>query len=215
MLCEITLEPAKPIPGRVLGPDGKPLGGCFVTGLTGSPHHYSYETLLHENPSFRVRGLDPNRPRTIVFFHPKKKLGKVQVVRTDQSGLLQVRLEALSSVTGCILDADGRPRPGLPVQARFSQKPEDTVHVPLEILFDQAWRQRLEVRGTTDAGGKFRLDGLMPGLKYTLEVLEGEGGGSVEFLRSLESWDAESGQMKDLGDLKSKLSPEKGSKETP
>jgi hypothetical protein len=215
MRCEIALEPAKPIPGEVQGPDGKPLGGYYVTGLTGSPHHYSFERLRHDNPSFRVRGLDPNRPRTVVFFHPEKKLGKVQVVRGDEVTPFQVRLGALSSVTGRILDADGRPRPGLTVHARISQKPEDTVQLPIDILFDGAWRQSLEARGTTDVGGRFLLDGLMPGRSYTLEVREGEGSGTVEFLRQPDGWATESGKTKELGDFKRKLVPESGSKEKP
>jgi protocatechuate 3,4-dioxygenase beta subunit len=212
---KIALDPATPISGEVHTPDGKPLGGYYVTGLTGSPHHYSFERLQHESPSFRVRGLDPDRPRTVVFFHPEKKLGKVQVVRADQGGPLQVRLEALGSATGSILDADGRPRSSLQVHARISQKPEDSAQLPLDILFDGAWRQRLEARGTTDASGKFRLDGLMPGLKYVLEVREGEEGAVVELLRPPGSWAIDSGGNKDLGDFKSRLLPEKGSKENP
>jgi hypothetical protein len=150
-----------------------------------------------------------------VFFHPEKKLGKVQVVRDGQPAPLQVRLDALGSATGRILDADGRPCPGLTVHARISQKPEDTDHIPLYILFDGEWRQRLEVRGTTDAGGKFRLDGLMPGLKYTLEVRESEEGGTVEFLRPPDSWSVETGRTKDLGDFKCKMVRAEGSNEKP
>ncbi len=202
---EITLDPVKPIPGEVKGPDGKPLGGYYVTGLTGSPLHHSYESLLQESPSFRVRGFDANGPRMLVFFHPEKRLGTVQIVREAPHDSLEVRLASLSIVTGRFLDAQNRPWSGLHLHARLSAKPEDTSNIPFDLLFNPEWRKRLEPRGVTDADGKFRLDGLMPGLKYTLEVREGDGGSPVELRHPLDSWAAaESGKSKDLGDLKSR-----------
>jgi RNA polymerase sigma factor (sigma-70 family) len=203
---DIALEPARAIAGRVLGPDGRPLSGYFVAGLTGSPVMHAYQMLRREEPAFRVRGLDPGRPRSVVFSHPEKKLGKVLVVRAEETGPLEVRLEPCSSATGRILDARGRPWPGLRIRARLSPREEDNRDLPIGLHFDPEWQQRLAARATTDADGKFRLDGLMPGLKYALEVSEHEVRSRADLLFPLEdSWpSAESGKTRDLGELKSK-----------
>jgi RNA polymerase sigma factor (sigma-70 family) len=204
---EIALEPAKPIPGRVLDADGNPLGGCFIAGLTGSPVMHSYQVNLHENPSFRVRGVDPGRPRTVVFIHPAKKLSEVRIVRRDERGPLEVRLKPLSAATGRILDADGRPRAGLQVVARVIRiGKEDDHKLPTLFLLQEGLRfHHLDPQGTTDADGKFRLAGLLPGLQYALVVREGEGRDPVKLDLPPDGWTAAaSGQTKDLGDLKSK-----------
>jgi RNA polymerase sigma factor (sigma-70 family) len=202
---EIKLEPARPIPGEVLGPDGKPLGGYFVAGLTGSPVFHSYQIELHADPSFRVRGCDPAHPRTLVFLHPEKKLGRVQVVRGDEHGPLRIRLQPLSAATGRILSSDGRPQADLRVRAQPSRKDVDDNLLPTLFQLEQGLQaNRLDPQGTTDAGGRFRLDGLVPGLEYTLEVSDGLGRSRMTLMIPLESWRAASGQTKDLGDLRSK-----------
>jgi RNA polymerase sigma factor (sigma-70 family) len=198
MHYDIALEPAKPIPGQVLDPEGKPLGGYFAAGLTGSPLTLSYQLNLHEQSSFRVRGFDPGRPRTVLFIHPEKKLGKVIIVRENQRDSLQVRLEPLGAVTGRILDAEGRPRVGLQVHAPINEKQPNLVRTLF--LFEIGLKQHhLDPLARTDADGKFRLDALMPGLKYTLLVGEEESKPGTRIVKDLT---VESGKIKDFGDLK-------------
>jgi hypothetical protein len=206
--CEIALEPAKPIPGEMRGPDGKPMSGCFIAGLTGSPMMHSYQLELHERSSFRVRGVDPGRPRTVIFLHPKKKLGKVEIVQADQPRPLQVRLEPLGGLVGRVLDAEGRPQVGLQVRARLGRK--DDNFLPTMFQFEEGLREyQLDPLGKTDAGGKFRLDGLMPGLNYTLLVTRGETDSDPIVVARHENVMVQSGKTRDLGDLKSKQAPEK------
>ena len=191
--CDIALEPAKPIPGQVFGPDGKPLGGYFVAGLTGTPLILSNQVDLHEKPTFEVRGFDPGRPRTLIFIHPEKNLGKVVIVRENQSDPLRVRLESLGAAAGRMLDEQGRPRASLPVRVRLSRNDDNflpTLHqFEMGLLF-----YHLEPKAKTDREGKFRLDGLMPGLIYTLVAGE----------REIEKFTVESGKTKQLGDLHDK-----------
>ncbi len=188
--CDIALEPAKPIPGQVFDPDGKPLGGYFVAGLTGSPIILSNQMELQEKTTFQVRGFDPGRPRTLIFIHPEKKLGKVVIVREDQRDPLQVRLESLGAVVGRVLDEVGRPRASIPLRVRLSRN--DDNFLPTLHQFDMGLRfYHLEPTAKTDHDGKFRLDGLIPGLKYTLVAGE----------REIEKITIESGKIKDLGDL--------------
>ncbi len=202
---DIALEPAKPIPGRVFDPEGKPLGGYFVLGLTGSAVFHSDPWDLHESPSFQVRGVDPARPRTLVFAHPTKKLGKFQMVRRDQRVPLRIRLEPLSAVRGRILDAEGRPRAGLRV--RVLPDKESNGLPSIALLLQGLQFHHIDSQGTTDSGGKFQLNGLIPGLKYTLNVREDKVNSLVEFREEPGLFSVESGKTRDLGELQSKPAP--------
>jgi RNA polymerase sigma factor (sigma-70 family) len=205
MRCDIALEPAKPILGQVLDPDGKPLDGYFVAGLNGSPLTLSNEQNLHEKPTFQVRGFDPGRPRILIFIHPEKKLGKVVILREAPRESLQVRLGPLGAMAGRVLDAEGRPRAGLQVHAEFSPKDNDHLLRRTLFVFEMGLQlHHLDPAAKTDASGKFRLDGLMPGLKYTLLVSEGEMKSGMRTVVRREALTVDSAKTKDLGYLKSK-----------
>jgi hypothetical protein len=199
---EIALEPAAAVQAAVVGPDGQPLKGYYVAGLTGSPRIHSSSTLPQWAATCTFRGLDVRRPRTVVVFSPEKKLAAVQVVRGDEASPLQVRLRPLSSLTGRVLAADGRPRAGLRVSAVLTRTGEDADRLPVQLLFAAGrWVAELEPKATTDADGKFRLDGLLPGLKYTLAVSEGEAADDKALLRREDVSPPAAGRKEDLGDM--------------
>jgi hypothetical protein len=67
------------------------------------------------------------------------------------------------------------------------------------LLYDsRAWEKILNREATTDKDGKFRLDGLVPGLAYDLGVNDG----APQDVIRRESLSVESGTANDLGDLK-------------
>jgi hypothetical protein len=196
----------------VVGPDDKPLAGAHVAGLT--PIHYSPSPSRGlETAAFTALGLSPRRARAVVFFHPEKKLGKVEFVRGDDAGPLTVRLEPLGTLAGRVLDAEGRPWAGAKVHAELVA--QITGHEGLAALVVTTFgRPLLTVEQTTDREGKFRLAGLLPGLpNYVLSVTdpEQEGEQRVSYY-SAYPLAVESGRTKDLGDLRSKFTP-KGGKE--
>jgi RNA polymerase sigma factor (sigma-70 family) len=202
---DIALEPGQTRSGTVLGSDGKPLAGAYVAGrrpviVNGrdfSPEFFRQNSL--KGASFTAFGLNPRRARNLVFFHGEKKLGKVQPVRGDEKGPLTVRLEPLGAVAGRLLDQEGRPRAGLTVRAKLSHGNDVRRDMPWELV--EGMGPLLVVTQTTDRDGRFRLDGLLPGLKYRLTT---EGDTYV-----LEDLTAEPAKTKDLGDLKSNLVPGK------
>jgi hypothetical protein len=200
---EVALEPAAAVQATVVGPDDKPIRGYYVAGLTASPRIHSSSILPQASATFTVRGLDVRRPRTVVVFSGEKKLGKVQVVRGDEPRPLRVRLEQLSSLTGRVLGADGRPRAGLHVGATLSRTGDDAARLPIQLFLSVGtWVANLERKTTTDAEGKFRLDGLLPGLKYTLVVSEGEPADADRVLLRRDSVSPpEAGRNEDLGDV--------------
>jgi len=201
---DIALEAAAAVKASVVGVDGKPCGAYFVAGLTASPRNNSSWLMPHESPTFTVRGLDARQQRTVVVYSAEKKLGKAQVVRGDEAGAIAVRLQPLSSLTGRVLDADGRPWAGVHVEAMLDGKGDNGARLPVQLFITTGtWAAHLEGKATTDADGKFRLDGLLPGLKYTLLASEG---GSADPDRLIVKRDGVSppaaGHNEDLGDLR-------------
>ena len=66
---DIALEPARTRKGSVVGPDGKPLAGAHVAGLSGVTRLLFGRTDQMDTDSFSAGGIDPKRPRNIVFVH--------------------------------------------------------------------------------------------------------------------------------------------------
>src|SRR5262249_2979516 len=73
--------------------------------------------------------------------------------------------------------------------------------LPVDLRFDYpAWDGLLKVEATTDKDGKFRLEGLVPGLKYSLV----EGDRRHAFGGKADETAGEPGKTTDAGDLSSK-----------
>ena len=193
---DIALEPGQTRTGTVLGPDGKRLPGAFAGGL--SPTDVSrVPPLKLEAATFTAAGLSKHTPRPLFFFHPEKRLSKLEWVKGDGAGPISVRLEPPGELTGRVVDAAGRPLAGLRVHPYF----EDVVvnkHIPFEFLEPSSPLRRETTN--TDADGKFRLEGLIPGLKYHL--IASGGGLGERFVDLAREQSVESSKVKGLGDLK-------------
>jgi RNA polymerase sigma factor (sigma-70 family) len=201
---DIRLEPAAKIGAEVVGPDGKPLSGYYAAGLTGSARNNVSWMTPHGSPSFTVRGLDVRGSCTVVVCSSDGKLGKALVVRGDEREPVPVRLEPFSSVTGRVVDDAGRPLSGVHVRAVLSRTGEDLDRLPVQFFITRGtWAARLEGKAVTDAAGKFRLRGLLPGLKYGLVVSEDESEDPDRLvLRRDILAPAEAGRNLDLGELR-------------
>jgi hypothetical protein len=165
-------------------PDGKPLTGVSITGLTST--RTDSEGKARKDAAFTVMALEPGRERTLIFYHEEKKLGKVLQMRGGEKGPLTVKLEQLGIVSGRMVDAPGRPMAGLTVRVRQSGP-----------VFDP--------KTTTDGDGKFRVEGLLPQSKFVLAIAEGDPWkrrSTIVYFDDVLS--VESGATKDLGDIKPK-----------
>src|SRR5262249_19134748 len=112
---DITLDSGRSLSGKVVGPDGKPLAGVHGVGLGGRgregfPAPRQSEGL--KGAEFTAHGLNPRRPRALIFFHLEKRLARVLLVRGDEPAPLVVRLAPLGTVRGRLVDAAGRPVAG-------------------------------------------------------------------------------------------------------
>jgi hypothetical protein len=182
--CDLVLEPGRALRVRVEGPDGQPLDGANVHGQ-GTRDQWG-DALPAEFP---VYGLEEGKGRTLLFRHDKKGLAGLREIKADESGPVVVRLRPAASVRGRLLTDDGKPWRHTEVSVRFplTGRPNWVfIHGPDKVR--------------TDAEGRFRIDGLIPGLKYHAVVLQTRTR-AVYAREVFPDLTLTSGEAKDLGDV--------------
>jgi RNA polymerase sigma factor (sigma-70 family) len=192
--CDMLLDPGRTLKGRVLGPDGKPLGGVRVSGLrTYNGHgHWEYEPL--RTAEFVVTGLDRGQVRLLQFIHSEKKLAGSLVVKGEEKGPVTVQLVAAGALTGRLVTPDGEPATGGQLVALSSpiDQPDPARENPT------VGSLRADIVPHKD--GKFRIEGVIPGLSYYLGYTKGMylhrlGGAAGDKVT------IKPGEDKDLGDV--------------
>jgi hypothetical protein len=188
IICDVALVPGRTLAGRIVGPDGKPLAGARVCGLS-DDGRWTMDSL--PGAEFTVKALGPNKPRLLQFVHEGKKLSGFLRLRGDEKDTLQVRLEPCGTLIGRLVTPDGKPMAHAIVVCNASEK-----HYSGLDYESFPWVQ-------PDKSGRFSIEGLAPGLKYGLlfiqrpHELEIVGGKPRELA-------IKSGETKDLGELTSK-----------
>jgi RNA polymerase sigma factor (sigma-70 family) len=205
LVHEFELYPGKTRTGRVVGPDVQPLDGIRVAGLAAveGPEQM-------KSPAFTLTGLS-NRQRLLVFYHAEKKLGAVFEVRADTPEPLVVKLQPLGSVEGRVIDTEGEPCAGLEVTLRaVASRLESYENLPLEYVTFQGvhniqhalWSGFTGRKTTTDKDGRFRLEGVFPGLRYQLYASDGDVRKARTLVAQRQGIRVEAGGKKDVGAVK-------------
>jgi protocatechuate 3,4-dioxygenase beta subunit len=174
---DVTLDPGWTFTGTVLSPDGRPLAGAWGMGI--GPIKAA---------EFTMRGFNPRRPRELLFRHPETGLVGLGRPPKDNGGSIFVRLGPGATLTGRLLDAEGRPQADVALKAYF--RPDEGPARPARSEYGSHERIR------TDREGRFRIEALPPGYRFRLLVEKGRDLISGNGLRS--------GQTKDLGDVRMK-----------
>ena len=158
--CDLFVERGKTLTVQVQDADGKPLPGATIGGMTASwPNVFPLK-----EASCTVYALDPQKPRTLVFYHVGRKLAGKLTVRGDEKEPPAVRLSAVGSVRGRLVDLDGQPLAGIEVRPSYP--------APAAQELERQLNQGHEaVR--TDKDGRFRLEGVIPDLKFGLSLVKG------------------------------------------
>jgi hypothetical protein len=138
-----------------------------------------------------VYALDPAKPRTVVFYHAEQKLAGTLTVRGDEAGPLTARLGPAGVIAGRVLDADGQPVAGVTVGLIYWDETAREV--------DRHLRQRKELP-RTDATGRFRIEGIVPGVKFELGFRKGPA--ALILQPRGQSRQVGAGATLDLGDLR-------------
>jgi len=190
LTCDITLDPGRTLTGTVVGPDGKPLSGARMGGVEGWSIH-SWEHTTQPTAKFTVYGVKAGEQRYVLAMHEEKQLAGLLMIQGEEKGPLTLQLKPWAVVSGRLVTSNGQPR----------SKAELTLELYGERLFDPRGGYHRVRSFHTDKDGKFRIDALVPGLKYTMTYKTGKGrlAGTV-----FEDLILQSGQTKDLGDVQVK-----------
>src|SRR5262249_8016696 len=167
LTATLEVEPAKGRGGKVVGPDGEPLSGVKAAGLTaGRP------PAVLGSADFTLSGLLAGNTRLLIFVHEEKKVGAVVPVAGDSTESITVKLAPLGAAAGKVARANEMVA-GLTVTAipdvadakRFENLPTDTLKIQGTLGMQRGpWRSWTIRTTKTDAEGKFKLEGLLPGL---------------------------------------------------
>jgi hypothetical protein len=197
---ELTATVSRDRPRQVslVDPDNKPVEGATSEGLTFFP--WDHEPRLRA-ASFPVTKLHPDRLRRITFFREDRKLIGFLGARGDGEAPYTVRMQRWGTVTGRIVDGNGK---ALPPAERAKG---DAISA---YLFMGNWGGIVtngdptvgeHPGGQADEQGRFRLERLVPGLRYSARIYRGTG---MFAGMAFENLVLEPGEVRDLGDIRSK-----------
>lgn len=180
--CDILLDPGRTLVIQVRGPDGKRQGGVRVQGLWASA-----PTAWAEMASarFNLYALEPGKKQLLLLEHPGKNLVARREIKGDERGPIVITLQPAGRIVGRVVDEQGRPFANAEVTVMFRLAP----NAPPRF----SWRHF-----QTDADGKFRIDGVLPGASYHAHV------GPPDLYTHIifENLSVPSGKTKDLGKVK-------------
>ncbi len=185
---DLQVDPGNTLEITVLDPEGNPLSGTKVQGL-GAIYPRPAE---EPSPKVVIRGLDPSTPRRVTVWHQGRKLVGTAYLKGDESGSITLPLQPWGAVMGRVVDDEGKPRKGLLVGTLGGmalKHPETQAVLPSLVEYG---------RMVTDGEGRFRIEGLIPGLQYGGSAADGSRFVGMLFRNLV----VKSGESRDLGEIK-------------
>src|SRR5262249_57827328 len=134
---------------------------------------------------------------SVSFAHKERKLVGHVVLRGDEKEPVTVHMEPWGVLTGRLVGDDGKPVAGVQLGWHYPALPAPGLPPPPEPF-------------TTAADGRFRVEGLTPGVKFAI-TLQGDKKKAMTYSagEALAGLMIEPGQTQDLGDVRAKVGPPK------
>ncbi len=160
---------------RVVDPSGIPVARARIQGLS----WLADWSPPQESPEFRVTGLRRGEKRRLHAILEDRKLAGWVEILAEAEGAVDLKLQPWATAVGRLVDDDREPRANVAV-----------------VLDIDHWRPY-----TTDASGRFRIEGLIPGMPQDIWVSPMNGVLDGKCVRGLV---LAAGEVKDLGDVREK-----------
>jgi RNA polymerase sigma factor (sigma-70 family) len=157
---DITVEQLAGLPVRIQDAEGRPLRGVWATGIA---LENSWRPEKIPGDSCQAYGVEPGKPRLMVFYEPTRRLFGTLRLKGDEAGPVAARLRAGGRLTGRLVNADGRPLAGVRVDVHYLEREAAEVH-------EHVHRAN---QALTDDRGRFVLDELVPGTEFRLTYWQG------------------------------------------
>jgi hypothetical protein len=183
--CDLRLDPGRALTCQVVGPDGKPVPGVRVRGLR---LYDNWSDRPQAGASFTLLALD-RKPREVIVLHPERQLGALVKVKPGEKGPLVIRLGPTGTITGHLLGPDGQPL----VEQRLA--------VSYALPGSEYLRPHLPPVVRSDDQGRFRVQGIIPGLRYELDL---SGAPTLTIGSTAKALTLKAGEVKNLGDIKAR-----------
>jgi hypothetical protein len=191
LTAEAVLERDRKREIRLLGPNGELLAGVTAHTYAGLPGAEGIEETTTPGV-MAISRLVPSRPKRFLFRHDARKLVGFLIAGGDEAEPYTVKLQPWGTITGRLVDAQGKPRPG--VKLSTSDWQTAMINPAFGVLSENL---------KTDRDGRFRVEGLVPGQEYSANAVgpkAAEGGFGVVIDRVVLT----PGETRDLGDRRAR-----------
>jgi RNA polymerase sigma factor (sigma-70 family) len=191
---DLVLEQFDALPVKIEGPAGRPLSGTWVVGINPANRPFPVHIAKDCCPAY---GVEPGRPRRMLFYEPTKQLFGALTLTGDEKGLAVARLAPGGELKGRLVDEAGKPLAGISLGVEF-------VDEYAEYLHRNVHRAKQTV---TLANGVFAFNELIPGQALKLKRLDrgpATYGAAGRLNKSVKLKPAET---LDLGDIRVRTAP--------
>jgi RNA polymerase sigma factor (sigma-70 family) len=184
--CDLRVDPGQTLACTLVDPNGKPVKGAHVRGLTGLDFWTSRPV---PGAGLTFLALNPKKSRWVLVLHQARQLGASLHIKPGVKEPFVIRLEPTATITGRLLDPEGRPlkRQELLVEYQAPGGNVISVHLPDVVRSDDE--------------GRFRIQGLIPGLVYRISLYHAP---RLSLGSALHGLTLKSAHTKNVGDVKAR-----------
>jgi len=186
LIPDIVVVPGRTQHVQVIGPAGRPVASARVFGR----RQGSLDGEVLKDAGFTFVHPKPGTDEAILVVQDNEAAGGFMLIKGDEPDPIRITLQPTGTITGRLVDEEGRPRPSVSFVVM-----QDLKTIRFERFSDQT---------KTGPDGRFRIKGLVPGVSYTAEAIKNNTTNySDRFLGHIQKsrWTVRPGEIQDWGDV--------------